>query len=288
MKRLVVNADDFGADEGRNEGIFEALQAGVVTSLSILPNGPASKEGLEGLRRLTRREVSIGVHLNLSEGQPLSKPSPKLLTGEEGNFLGKAQTHQLLMQAGNPRLEMEIEREMAAQLEALLQAGVRISHLDGHQHVHVFPAARRALCRMVREFTIPWVRIPEEAPFPLGSLSIPKDLIDEAQAFSRMAKEAREVLRETGARAVDHFRGLYLKGVLKLSLLIQTIEDLPDGLTELMVHPGRGMGRDESNPFSRFSTPDREEELHALLHPDFRQALKHSAVRLIPFPEVGD
>ena len=72
MKRLIINADDLGADEGRNEGIFEAIRAGVVTSASILPNGPALDMHCRGIRAGRFEKVSFGVHLNLTEGRPLS------------------------------------------------------------------------------------------------------------------------------------------------------------------------------------------------------------------------
>ena len=64
MKRLIVNADDLGADEGRNEGIFEAMRAGVVTSASILPNGPALGHALDGIRSGGFERISFGGHLN--------------------------------------------------------------------------------------------------------------------------------------------------------------------------------------------------------------------------------
>jgi len=88
MKQLIVNADDLGADEARNAGIFEAIEAGVVTSASILPNGPALEDALRRIRS-SCRPISLGVHINLSEGRPLSGPLP-LLTGGDEHFLGKA------------------------------------------------------------------------------------------------------------------------------------------------------------------------------------------------------
>ena len=69
MKRLIVNADDLGADEGRNAGILEAVRAGVVKSVSLLANGPATAEACKAIHDGKYEEVSIGVHLNLSEGK---------------------------------------------------------------------------------------------------------------------------------------------------------------------------------------------------------------------------
>ena len=89
MKRLIINADDLGADEARNTGIFEGIQAGTVTSASILPNGPELQDALKRIHTESFRNVSWGVHLNLSEGKPVSTGN-SILLGPNGMFLGKS------------------------------------------------------------------------------------------------------------------------------------------------------------------------------------------------------
>ncbi len=284
MKQLIVNADDLGADEARNAGIFEAIEAGVVTSASLLPNGPALEDALRRIRSSPRR-VSLGVHINLSEGRPLSGPLP-LLTGGDDHFLGKSRAHQRLMPSGDPKMEKEIHREIVAQSEKLLAAGVRILHLDGHQHVHIFPAVRRAMMEVAKDLQIPWVRIPEE-PFSSSRVAVfSKDLAKEARTFTRLAQEVQPLLAGAGIRSTDHFRGLYLKGSFSLRNLTRIVKELPQGLTELMVHPGRPLAAGLSSPFSAFSTADRARELQDLLHPDFSRSLAEGGVFLTPFPEV--
>ena len=88
--------------------------------------------------------------------------------------------------------------------------------------------------------------------------------------------------------ATDHFRGLRLKGHLPASDWIEFLESIPNGLTELMVHPGYALAEESAgNPFSRFSTPAREKELAALTDGHFHAALAKTSVDLIPFPESG-
>ena len=182
MRKLIVNADDLGADEARNAGIFEAIHAGTVTSASILPNGPALNDALRRIRFLSQRNVSFGIHLNLSEGKPLSS-NLKWITGKDGCFLKKPHAHQLFMglcdsdensdgysERGSKAvsaLQGEIAQEVNAQIESLLKTGVRIDHLDGHQHIHLFPAVFPAVVDLVRRHGIPWMRIPEEPPPPV-------------------------------------------------------------------------------------------------------------------------
>jgi predicted glycoside hydrolase/deacetylase ChbG (UPF0249 family) len=284
MKRLIVNADDLAADEARNAGIFEAIQQGRVTSVSLLPNGPALADALHRTRSLGRRTVSVGVHFNLSEGKPVS-PDLRLLTAPDGCFLGKAMTQRLLTRSGDQALEREISREMSAQIEVLLDSGIQISHLDGHQHIHLFLAAIAVAMRIAEEHRVPWMRIPEEPPPEHATGSLPEGVMEEARRFSEIARAARQHLRGTGISTTDHFRGLYLKGRLSLSTLNDLLQTLPEGLTEWMVHPGRVPSAPFSGPFSGFSTKEREQELETLLHRDFRLALLEAGVTLTQFPE---
>lgn len=282
MRKLIINADDLGADGARNHGIFEAIEAGVVTSASLLVNGPALEAGLRQISGL-RPHASFGVHINLSEGKPLS-PNLRNLVGGDGSFLGKARAHQLLMRPGDRNLEAEIAQEMAAQIESLLDSGVRIDHLDGHQHVHVFPAVFPAAIRMLRRYGIPWIRIPEE-PHPSSEKgAVPDGLAREARFFSAIAERARTQFKTIDLQAPNHFRGLYLKGRVSTPILLNFLRGLHDGLTELMVHPGRVPEKSLPGPFSAFSTPDRERELEALLDTDFRKALRDLGIELAPFP----
>lgn len=281
MRRLIINADDLGADEGRNKGIFEAVRAGVVTSASILPNGPALDHALDEIRSGGYERLSFGVHLNLTEGRPLAGDL-SILTGPGGKFLGKAAAHRLLMKTGNASLESDIARETALQIGRLLDSGIAVTHIDGHQHVHVFPAALRIVTETAKAHGIRRMRVPDEIVLP-GCGTVPGDLLEEACRFASLGRDARKSLRGAGIASSDHFCGLALKGRLDAERLLALLETLPEGTTELMVHPGR---EPVGAPFSAFSSADRERELEALLDPRFRLALQAAGVVLISFREI--
>ncbi|HTZ40770.1 MAG TPA: ChbG/HpnK family deacetylase [Syntrophales bacterium] len=283
MKRLIINADDLGADEGRNEGIFEVMRAGVVTSASLLPNSPALGHALAIIRQGGFEGVSFGIHLNLTEGRPLSD-LPKPLAGADGGFLGKAAAHRLLQEKADSALEAAVAREADRQVAVLMQTGLPLSHIDGHQHVHVFPAVWDAAVSAAQRHGIRWIRIPDE-PVDDGS-GIPRSLVEEARFFGDLGKSARERLAGTGLKASAHFRGMHLKGRLSVETLLAAIEQLPDGLTELMVHPGRLTSGSGRGPFAGFSVADREREIEALLDPAIRRALGKSGVVLTNYGEV--
>lgn len=284
MKRLIINADDLGADEARNEGIFQAIEAGVITSVSILPNGPALKDALSRIRS-RKSPISCGMHFNLSEGQPVSS-GLRILTGPDGCFRGKKFIHALLAGAATPELENEIRTEMAAQVKILRNAGLRIDHLNGHQHVHIFPAAVRPVMHAAKAYGIPWIRVPEEQPGEFTAESLSPGALEEAQLFSSHAKAARLFLHSAGICTTDQFKGLYFKGRLPASNWVKFINNLPDGVTELMVHPGLPAADPNAGPFSRFSTLERLRELQALTDGLLSDALIETGIKLTHCPEV--
>lgn len=284
MKRLVVNADDLGADEARNRGIFEAIEAGAVTSVSVLANAPALRDAIDGIRSLGSEGLSFGIHCNLSEGTPLSG-NLKLLTGTDGCFRGKKSAHSLFLAGDDPELRREIRQELSLQIAALRDQGIRIDHLDGHQHVHIMPAVLGTAISVAKTHGIPWIRIPGERE-PLRGELLPGAIIEEAAFFNRYAEAAGPRVRSSGLLTADHFLGLYCKGRLSASLWMDCLESVPLGLTEFMVHPGHIPPVPFPGPFSSFSKPERESELKALKDERFRLALSEKGIILTPFPEA--
>ena len=284
MKRLIINADDLGADEARNAGIFEAIQAGTVTSASILPNGPGLSDALDRIHSGSFRNVSWGVHLNLSEGKPVSTGNSPLLR-PNGTFQGKVSSQRLLMRQGDRDLETEIAHEIDAQITLFESSGIPLSHLDGHQHVHVFPAVLGAMIVAVQRHHIPWIRIPDEPESSSSDFPLSLPLKEEARLFSGLGHTARSMISGSGLYTTDHFRGLYLKVRLSVQGLQSALRVLPDGLTELMVHPGRFVENSPETPFSSFSTVEREQELETLRNASLRLILDELKIILTPFPE---
>ena len=185
MKRLIINADDLGADEARNAGIFEGIQAGIVTSASILLNGPALEDALKKIHAEPFRNVSWGVHINLSEGKPVATGN-SILLGPDGMFKGKGPTQHLLMQEGNPDLEREVAHEINGQISLLKSSGIHLRHLDGHQHVHVFPAVLRAMIRASLKHDIPWIRTVYEPEPMLPDSTLTPSRREEGSFFSAL------------------------------------------------------------------------------------------------------
>jgi predicted glycoside hydrolase/deacetylase ChbG (UPF0249 family) len=190
------------------------------------------------------------------------------------------------MRQGDRDLETEIAQEIDAQITLLKTSGTPLSHLDGHQHIHVFPAVLNAMLESAQRHHIPWIRIPNEPEPTSSDFTLSPSLCEEARFFSGLGQNARSMMLKSGLHTTDHFRGLYLKGRLSIQSLESVLRQLPDGLTELMVHPGRVVGNPPETPFSGFSTVEREQELETLLNAKLRLILDEMEIIFTPFPET--
>ena len=157
LRSLIVNADDLGWTEGVNRGIAEAHRNGIVTSASLLANGAAFESGVELAQ--TTPGLGIGVHLNLSDGEPVAERElVTTLLNDRGDLEGRPQSLLLRLARRSVLLE-EVEREWDAQIQKVRDFGVEPTHLDGHRHVQMLPGVVLRLClcgwRRTRDCRIP-------------------------------------------------------------------------------------------------------------------------------------
>jgi predicted glycoside hydrolase/deacetylase ChbG (UPF0249 family) len=276
VRRLIINADDFGLSEGTNRGILEAHEAGVVTAASLLVTMPAFASAARAARGLPA--LSVGLHLNLTAGRPVSGPGSvrTLCERASGRFLSFPR---LIGRALAGRIDpRDVARECAAQLERLGDTGLAITHLDGHQHVHVLPGVWGPVVETARRARIGAVRVPLEPPAGIAwrPLAAVAQLL--LTAVHRRASRA-------GARRPrphpDHFRGFALTGRRDFTRrLLALLDALEPGTTELMVHPG--YPDDELLGWVRYSA-GRERELAALASDVVRARLGRGDIELVGF-----
>jgi predicted glycoside hydrolase/deacetylase ChbG (UPF0249 family) len=149
--RLIITADDFGRDEACTRAIAEGLAEGLVTAASIMANGSHFQEACNFIGAL-RLENRIGVHLCLDEGPALS-PEMRSFTRPDGNL----RVRRSLKPLGRA-FAQALEAELAAQIERVLAAGIRPTHLDSHRHIHTALPIGRVVVRLARRYGIPYVR----------------------------------------------------------------------------------------------------------------------------------
>jgi len=275
IPRLIINADDFGLSEGINRGIMEAFAAGVLRSTSIMVGMPAFPDAARRAAA-SGKALGIGLHFTLTAGRPLTR-APSLVTKETGDFLPlPALVRRALLGRVNQR---EVADECAAQITRAREARLELTHLDGHHHVHVFPGIREAVRRVVHAERIPAIRRPRERLFdvPAWRRRLPERLLIRVLAKD-MNPERWQV------RMTSHFVGSTLLGASHFEAkLLRVLSWLPEGTTELMVHPGYAPGALPGNdPY----TTQREVELRALTSSAVRERLNSGLVRLIHFGDL--
>lgn len=227
-KKLIINADDYGACSRVNQAIEQLALAGRLSSVSVLANGPNWAHAVDFLRDSPL--LSAGVHFNAVEGQPISNASEVgLLLDKYGSFVGLGG---LLNPTGIYRA---VETEWRAQIERLQRAQVRLTHADSHCHLHAFPLAYPIAVKLCHEYGIAALRWPRERGIlkfrRIGAIGL------DASLFITKALIWRDGLRHN-----DHFLGFSRAGAYGVEELMEDLRTIPAGVTEIALHPSMADG----------------------------------------------
>lgn len=152
--QIILNADDFGKSPQVNAAVITLLERGLITSATLLVNGPAVAGALEHLGRFPH--CSFGVHLNVTEYRPLtSQAALRPLLDDQGAFSRERFRHTRL----TPALQQAVYQEWLAQVDYLRSRGLSPTHLDSHHDAHLRPGLFVALKRLQRQTGIRRVRL---------------------------------------------------------------------------------------------------------------------------------
>jgi hopanoid biosynthesis associated protein HpnK len=283
MKQLILNADDFGLTRGVNEGIVRAHRQGILTSATLMANSPAFDDAVAQAKAAPT--LGVGCHLVLVGGTAVSPPAeiPSLVEAD-GKF--PATLPQLVAKVSSGAVRSrDIEMELRAQIEKVRRAGIEPTHLDTHKHTHAHPKVMNALGRVAREMGIRRVRKPAEDLAASWETQSGTDRswsqLVSAAAVRAASPWFQSLARKYGLRSPDHFLGLAMTGRISASVLRQLIDTLPEGTTEIMLHPGV-CDDDLARTGSRLQE-QRQLELDALLAPEVRRAVVRNGVRLTTY-----
>ena len=292
MKNLIVNADDLGWTEGVNRGIADGHRKGLVTSTSLLANGRAFDSAVKLAR--FNPELGIGVHLNLSDGHPMARTEEvRGLLNEAGNLAGGPES--LLLQIASRSLPLEeVEREWDAQIQKVRDSGIVPTHLDGHKHVQMLPGLFEIALRLAKKHGIRAIRVSHEESKLRSALSsageqktsvVLKQGV-QARGLKLLARDAREMAERAGLVTTDYFCGIAQTGVLTREGVERLLENLPDGTTELMCHPG--YADEELRQTGTRLQESRETELRILTDTGIRKLVATRGIRLINYKLMGE
>ena len=264
LKRLIVTADDFGASANVNEAIEKAHLDGILTTASLMVAAPEAADAAARAKRLPG--LRVGLHVVAVRGRPMlpAVEIPDLVdaAGELDANLVRAGVRYFFL----PHVRRQLAREIRAQFEAFRATGLVLDHVNAHNHMHLHPSVLGLILEIGREFGLKAVRLPFEPGS--GALLAPWIGI------------MKRRLKAAGIACNDYLFGIRDTGRMDAGRLKATIAGLPDGNSEVMLHPATGPW-DGMEPEARgFRHAD---EFRALLDPQVRREVESGNIQLIGF-----
>jgi hopanoid biosynthesis associated protein HpnK len=290
VRRLIVNADDFGFTAGVNRGIVEAHTHGIVTSSTLMANGRAFEDAVCLAKSVPL--LSVGCHVVLIDGEPVldAKRLPSITAPHAGGPRFRDGLRSFAARALAGRLDPdEIQAEANAQIRKLQSAGISVSHVDTHKHAHLFPAVLRPLLRAARACGVHAIRNPFGPRMPLKA----SDLVRRPNLWTRYAEmrllgslAARfgDVAKKEGMVTPHGTLGIVVTGALDDKLFRSIAAIIPEGSWEFVCHPG--YNDDDLQSAKTRLRASRETELRVLTMPQARELLARQGIELISYREL--
>jgi hopanoid biosynthesis associated protein HpnK len=276
-RQLIVSADDMGLTEGHNRAIVQAHTDGVLTSASLLACGAAFDDAVARAGDLP--SLGIGVHLTLLEGTPVRPPAavPDLVAGRHPSAFGTSLGRLLFGVTVGQIARAQVRDEWGAQLDRVLDSGLRVTHIDSHRHVHMHPQLLGIALALAAEAGISRMRL-SRPPRPFAGYKTLLLGLLAAWAAHRMARE--------GVRFPAALLGLEASGRMTVERTVEAIRAPWHGVRELMTHPafpGPELAHLAACGYRWIEGYRFGDELDALCAPQVRATLQEEAVELVSY-----
>jgi chitin disaccharide deacetylase len=268
LKFLIVTADDFGLSDAVNLGVERAAREGVLTATSLMVGAPAAADAVRRAREL--QDLSVGLHLVLADGWSVLPASTiPALVDARGRF-GNNMVRDGLRFFALPAVRRQLEAEIRAQFQAFAATGLPLDHVNAHKHFHLHPTLLEMLLRIGGEFGMPAVRLPREPAWAArragGAIAGPAvtGLLSPWLAIMRRRLRAARIPHN------DYVFGMSDSGSMDEPRLLEILGKLPEGITEIYLHPAVESGAAISPSMRGYRHAD---ELAALTSPKVRAAV---------------
>jgi chitin disaccharide deacetylase len=286
VRRLIINADDFGLTPGVNRAILEAHEHGVVTSTTLMANSLAFEEAAQLAQ--SRSSLSTGCHVVLLDGKPLIDPGrlPSLVDGKDGNSFRDGVSGFVLRTLCGRIDPDQVEAETTAQIRKLQSHGIDVSHVDSHKHTHMFPPALQGILRAARTCGVTAIRNPFEV-VAANFVRLQRGLWEryaQVKTLHGLAGYFRKAVAKAGLRTPDGTLGIVATGHLNPDLFREIADNMPEGTWEFVCHPGY-LDADLRSIATRLRE-SRVEELAVLTSPATRATLERQGVQLISYRDL--
>ena len=271
VRRLIVNADDFGRSDAINQAVVRAHREGILTSASLMVNEPGSEDAVVLARQ--NPGLAVGLHLTLVCGHAASPPGriPNLV--DSNSAFSDKPVLAGLRYFVQPAVRSQLEREIAAQFEKFHAHGLKLDHVNGHLHFHMHPTVFGILMRRAREWGISHFRLTRDRlrlNFKIASGHFVYRL-SHALIFMTLAPWARSGLNRRCIRHSSTVFGLMQNARVDEDYVSCLIPRLPPGDSELYSHP---------------SLDEFRNEFDALVSPKIRELVRRYDVKLIRYADL--
>jgi hopanoid biosynthesis associated protein HpnK len=289
VRRLIINADDFGLTEGVNRAIAECHLAGIVTSATLMAGSNAFFSAMCVAK--SAPNLDIGCHVVLVDGGPLA-PSQEVasLLAPGKNVFRTGFAEFALAGMRNKLSPDHIFREAATQMEHIRKdAGIKLTHFDTHKHTHIFPQVLRPILRAAKECGVRALRNPF-VPFKALALAHlfrqPKLWVrySEVKVLNRFAAAFRREVEDAGLRTTDGTFGIIATGALDQKLFNAIIGSIPEGTWEFVCHPGYNDA--DLDKIATRLRDSREAERNVLTSPESKRQIESRGIQLISYAEL--
>ena len=287
MKRLIVNADDFGLTPGVNAAIVELNSLRALSSATIMASAPYFAAAVH--LSFVQTALAVGCHIVLVDGAPVlpRREIPSLIDpGHPSSSQFRPTLAGFLRDLLRGRIrEAEIEAEAVAQIRRVQSSGLSVTHLDTHKHTHMFRRVLRPLLRAARSCGVQAVRNPFEPPWSVNATPS-TDLLRRLEVHALRTRQASfaRLVRRSGIATTDGAVGVMATGTLDQTTLRSLLSKMPDGVWELVCHPGHQDGALEQTRTRLRAS--REIERQALLEVIPEQTARDPAFMLINFRDI--
>ena len=279
MKHLIVTADDFGLSSAINEAVDEGHRKGILTGASLMVAGPCAADAVE--RAIASPTLRVGLHLVLVDGTPcLAANEVPDLVGADGQFSAQ------LVRSGirfffSRRVRRQLKAEIRAQFEAFHATGLTLDHVNAHHHMHLHPTIADLMLEVGRDYGLDSIRVPDE-PALAALCATDAELKGRGRQrkfLSPWLNRLRRLSAKSGVRTNDVLFGLYDSGTLNVEKLVRILAHVPNGVTELMMHPAKA----PTEASDKTQTAAGHDEYRALSHPRIARAIERFEVQLTSF-----
>jgi hopanoid biosynthesis associated protein HpnK len=270
VKQLIVTADDFGAAVQVNDAVERAHRHGILTAASLMVAGAAARDAVARAKAMP--DLRVGLHLVLVEGKSVLPAAalPDLVdsTGHFRTDMARAGAAMFFLSKVRAQLTAEIQ----AQFEAFAATGLRLDHVNAHKHFHLHPTIASVMMEAAAKHGAPGARVPLEPQAVLAKIE-PRKASAVVTLTAPFARNLRRRFRRAGITAPNQVFGLAWSGAMTRERLAGLIRHLPDGLSEIYMHPATGPYAGSASGYQY------EAELAALTDPRLPELLAEGGIR---------